>query len=96
MKKNLFELSRKLTSQAKKDEMLNKVRENKEKIGAVIRSIKLANKLIRKFGKKIEKFIKKIQEKDLLIETTQNTLSLMKLLKNLPQVIWLNLKSYRK
>jgi RNA polymerase primary sigma factor len=54
----------KLTSQAKKQEMLNKVRENKEEIGKTIRSIKLSNKLIRKLGKKIEKQVNKIQERE--------------------------------
>jgi RNA polymerase primary sigma factor len=54
----------KLTSAAKKQEMLNKVRENKEAIAKTIRSIKLSNKLIRKLGKKIEKQVKKIQEKE--------------------------------
>lgn len=54
----------KLTTQAKKQEMLNKVRDNKDEIGKTIRSIKLSNKLIRKLGKKIEKQVKKIQEKE--------------------------------
>lgn len=57
----------KLDSTEKKDEMLAKVRANKEEIGKTIRSIKLSNKLIKKFEKKIEKFIKKIAEKEELI-----------------------------
>jgi len=61
----------KLDSDAKKKEMLGKVKQNKEKIGETIRSIKLANKLIRKLGKKIEKFIRKIHEKEDLVITTQ-------------------------
>lgn len=57
----------KLDSEAKKQEMLNAVRENKEKIAQTIRSIKVANKLIRKLGKRIEKALLKMQEKDVII-----------------------------
>lgn len=57
----------KLDSEAKKDEMLKKVRLNKEKIGETIRTIKLSNKLIKKLAKKIEKYIKKIKEKEDII-----------------------------
>jgi len=64
----------KLDSQAKKDEMLKKVKLNKEDIGKTIQSIKLANKLIRKMGKKIEKFYNKIQEKEELIKLCQGQL----------------------
>lgn len=64
----------KLDSKAKKDEMLQKVRDNKEKIGETIRSIRISNKLIKKLGKKIEKYIKKIEEKDLLINTVDEQL----------------------
>ncbi|MDR3550297.1 MAG: RNA polymerase sigma factor RpoD [Candidatus Babeliales bacterium] len=64
----------KLDTQAKKDEMLKKVKLNKEEIGKTIQSIKLANKLIRKMGKKIEKFYNKIQEKEELIKVCQNQL----------------------
>ena len=56
-----------LDSQAKKDEMLKKVKLNKEKIGETIRTIKLSNKLIKKLAKKIEKYIKKIREKEDII-----------------------------
>lgn len=54
----------KLDSEKKKKEMLTKVKENREKIGETIRSIRLSNKLIRKLGKRIEKYLKKIQEKE--------------------------------
>lgn len=57
----------KLGDARKKTEMLRKVRENKEKIAEAIQSIKLANKLIRKLGKRVEKYIGKILEKDALI-----------------------------
>ena len=53
----------KLTTQAKKKEMLAEVKENKDNISDTIQSIKLANKFIRKLGKRIEKHIKKIKEK---------------------------------
>lgn len=53
-----------LESEAKKKEMLAKVEENKQQIILAVRAIKLSNKQIRKFGKKIEKLIHKIQEKD--------------------------------
>jgi RNA polymerase primary sigma factor len=72
----------KLTSEEKKQEMLSKVRQNKEKIGEVIRSIKLSNKLIRKFAKKIEKFVNKIREKDQLIAVTQEYIKHYESLKN--------------
>lgn len=60
-----------LDTQAKKDEMLKKVKLNKEEIAKTIQSIKLANKLIRKLGKKIEKYYHKIQEKEELIRVCQ-------------------------
>lgn len=63
-----------LDSQAKKDEMLKKVRLNKEEIGQTIRTIKLANKLIKKLAKKIEKYIKKIKEKEDIIRFSQEQL----------------------
>lgn len=64
----------KLDSAEKKDEMLAKVKENKEKIGDIIRTIKLSNKLIKKLAKKIEKFIKKIKEKEEIIRFSQEQL----------------------
>ena len=63
-----------LDSQAKKDEMLKKVRLNKEKIAETIRTIKLSNKLIKKLAKKIEKYIKKIKEKEDIIRFSQEQL----------------------
>ena len=64
----------KLDSEAKKDEMLKKVRLNKENIGQTIRTIKLSNKLIKKLAKKIEKYIKKIKEKEDIIRFSQDQL----------------------
>jgi RNA polymerase primary sigma factor len=63
-----------LDTQAKKDEMLKKVKLNKEKIGETIRTIKLSNKLIKKLTKKIEKYIKKIKEKEDIIRFSQDQL----------------------
>jgi RNA polymerase primary sigma factor len=53
----------KLDSEAKKKEMLQKVRENKNEISKTIQSIKLSNKLIKKLAKRIEKGVSKILEK---------------------------------
>lgn len=63
-----------LDSEAKKKEMLEKVRENKEKIAHTIKSIRIANKLIRKLGKKIEKYLAKLNEKDELLKSCQQYL----------------------
>jgi RNA polymerase primary sigma factor len=64
----------KLDTEAKKDEMLKKVKVNKENIGQTIRTIKLSNKLIKKLAKKIEKYIKKIKEKEDIIRFSQDQL----------------------
>ncbi len=69
-----FSYRGKLDSEAKKDEMLKKVKLNKEKIGETIRIIKLSNKLIKKLAKKIEKYIKKIREKEDIIRFSQEQL----------------------
>ncbi len=53
-----------LSDESKKKEMLATVEENRNQIVNVIRSIKLSNKQIRKFGKKIEKIVFKIQERE--------------------------------
>lgn len=71
----------KLDSEAKKDEMLKKVKLNKEQIGQTIRTIKLSNKLIKKLAKKMEKYIKKIKEKEDIIRFSGDQL---KAYQNLP------------
>jgi RNA polymerase primary sigma factor len=73
----------KLDSQAKKREMLESVRANKEQITKTICSIKLANKLIRKFAQKLEKYIRKIEEKELAIQQCQSSLSQFAAIKEL-------------
>lgn len=72
----------KLNDPEQKKEMLNKVKENKEKIGKTIRSIKLSNKLIKKLGKKLEKYIKKIQEKKEIIAFSEEQLKEYKKIKS--------------
>ncbi len=71
-----------LNSAKKKQEMLQRVQQNKEEITAAIRSIKLANKLIKKLGKRIEKYVKKINEKEELIRTTTDQLKVYEAIKN--------------
>ena len=61
----------KLESASAKEQMLQDVRDNKERIGEEIRSIKLSNKLIRKLGKRVDRYINKIQEKDDIIKSSQ-------------------------
>jgi len=58
----------KLNDPAKKKEMLEEVKKNKEKIAKTIQSIKLSNKIIKKFSKRIEKLLSKIIEKESEIE----------------------------
>lgn len=62
--------------------MLAAVRENKEEISKTINGIKLANKLIRKLGKRIEKYIRKINEKEEIIRESTQLLNEYKALKN--------------
>lgn len=71
-----------LTSEAKKDEMLAKVKENKEEIGKTIKKIKLANKLIKKLGKRLEKCILKIQEKEQFAQQATAELKQLQAIKN--------------
>jgi len=52
-----------LDSQTKKEEMLAKVRANKEAVSQSIQELKLSNKIIRKFVKKIERIVNKIDER---------------------------------
>ena len=65
----------KLEDASLKKEMLQKVADNKAAIIAEIKSIKLANKLIRKFGKKVEKQIQKMREKDIIIDISLKKLN---------------------
>ena len=76
-----------LTSSAKKKEMLDKVKENKEAIAKTIQSIRITNKLIRKIGKKIEKFLVKIKEREVAIKESQLQLAQLNKVKNPTEVI---------
>lgn len=53
----------KLQDPKKKEEMLAKVRENKESISSAVQDIKLSNKLIRRLGRRVERLLNKIREK---------------------------------
>ncbi len=68
----------KLFSEDNKQEMLNKIKENKDKISQTILSIKLSNKLIRKLGKKIEKLLNKIKERKIFIESLNKQITELK------------------
>jgi len=71
----------KLETQADKDEMLQKIKDNKEEISATITSIKLSNKLIRKLGKKVDKGINKILDRRRFAEKTNTTIASLKKIK---------------
>jgi RNA polymerase primary sigma factor len=68
----------KLDSAASKKEMLDKVRENKDKVSETILAIKLSNKLIRKLGKKIEKLLNKIVERRQFVKTSDESLTALR------------------
>ena len=63
-----------LDSQAQKDEMFEKVKENKQAIAQAIMSIKLANKMIRKLGRRIERVIYRIDEREAFIKSQEAAL----------------------
>lgn len=67
-----------LGTEALKQEMLEKIKENKEEISVTITSIKLSNKLIRKLGKRIDKGINKILERRRFIEKTNTLIASLK------------------
>ncbi len=71
----------KLEKPKQKEEMLGKIKINKDEIAKTIQSIKLSNKLIRKLGKKIEKFIKKMNEKDAIAKNMEKELKKIKAIK---------------
>ena len=68
----------KLTSEDRKKEMFDKIKQNKQEIIDVIKSIKISNKLIRKLGKKIEKNIQKINEREVQIQEWEKELKKIK------------------
>lgn len=64
-----------LDSEAKKKEMLDKVKQNKKVIAETIQSIKIANKLIKKLGNRIEKAVSKIQEKLAIVKENEEKIA---------------------
>ncbi|MBU1008006.1 RNA polymerase sigma factor RpoD [Candidatus Dependentiae bacterium] len=66
----------------KKKEMLVKIEENKSEVIAAIKRIKLSNKQIRKFGKKIDKLLEKIHERDDEIKRDSEKLKFYQGIKN--------------
>ncbi len=72
----------KLEDTSKKKEMLEKVKENREAVIGVFKEIKLSNKQIRKFGKRIEKFVYKIHEKEQEIAMINEKLTFYTKIKN--------------
>ncbi len=71
-----------LSSDKKKKEMLAAVKENKQAVIETIASIRMANKFIRKTGKRIEKFLTKIQERQHLIKESEDKLAVLKKIKD--------------
>jgi RNA polymerase primary sigma factor len=72
----------KLSDPDKKKEMLSKVNNNKQAIIDAVKKIKISNKQIRRFGKRIEKFLLKIQEREEEIRTCEEKLKFYKSIKN--------------
>lgn len=77
----------KLDSEAKKKEMLDKVKQNKEKIAETIQSIKISNKLIRKMANRIEKTVNKINEKLHDAERYKKTIEFLKKKEQTPEIL---------
>lgn len=64
----------KLTSDKQKSAMFAEIDKNKEALAAVVQDMRVANKFIKKIGKKIEKAVKRINDKELEIREDQNEL----------------------
>lgn len=77
----------KLDSETKKNEMLDRVKQNKEKIAETIQSIKISNKLIRKMANRIEKAVNKISEKIDDIECYKKTIALLHKKEKTPEIL---------
>lgn len=77
----------KLDTEAKKKEMLDRVKQNKEKIAETIQSIKISNKLIRKMANRIEKTVNKINEKLQDIERYKKTIELFQKKQQTPEIL---------
>ncbi len=68
----------KLSNPKNKKEMLAKVAENKLEVIVTIKSIRFANKFIRKLGKRIEKSVAKINDREKLILDCENEINNLK------------------
>lgn len=68
----------KLSNPKIKKEMLAKVQENKADVIVTIKSIRFANKFIRKLGKRIEKSVAKINDRERLIGECESQINLIK------------------
>ena len=80
---NIYQSYRsKLINPKAKQEMLDAVSQNKEKIANAIKSIKISNKYIKKLGKRIEKSLNKINEKEELIVLSKVEIENLKKEKN--------------
>ena len=87
MRKKIYRSYRgKLDTEAKKKEMLDKVKQNKEKIAETIQSIKVSNKLIRKLSNRIEKAVVKINEKNQDIALNKEKIDLLSRKKATPEI----------
>lgn len=71
-----------LNDESKKKEMLLKVEENRQAVIKTVQSIKLSNKQIRKFGKRVEKLIIKLNEREEEIRVSEQKLLFFKSVKN--------------
>ncbi len=71
-----------LDDDKKKKEMLAAVEKNKKQVVEVIKEIKISNKMIRRFGRKVEKFASKIQEREEEMRIGTEKLKFYKSLKN--------------
>lgn len=73
----------KLDSTAKKQEMLDRVKQNKREISKAIQTIKISNKLIKKLGKRLEKYVLKIKEKESIVGFNEKQIAAYQQMENL-------------
>ncbi|MGA9530307.1 MAG: RNA polymerase sigma factor RpoD [Candidatus Babeliales bacterium] len=69
---------KKAQSEKNNAELLKEIAQNKDNISETIQTIKLANKLIRKYGERIEKYLKKINEKEIAAQTAFDYINKLK------------------
>lgn len=71
-----------LEDEKKKKEMLAKVEENKDNVVKLVKAIRLSNKQIRRFGKRVEKFVSKLQEREDEVRSLDEKLKFYRSVKN--------------